>query len=321
MQTVSQKAYVNPVYHRYFADPFAFKVSDQYYAVGTGADEEDPDGFVFQVLHSTDLTDWQPVSFALRKPAGYETGSFWAPEITQFEGEFHMYYSVGFGDKGHHIRLAKSSKPEGPYEDICQISTEDLAFAIDAHVYVHSDGTRYLFYATDLLDTARPGTSIVVDELISAYRLAGKPTVVARASQPWQMFESQRAIYDSRYDWHTLEGPATIFRNGKLYVFYSGGNWQNETYGVDYVVADHPLGPYSNSAAEHPRVLATIPGQVLGPGHNSFVVGPDGDSIFAVYHAWNTERTARLMRIDPVVWSGDIPKVAGPSTSEQSILL
>ena len=62
-------------------------------------------------------------------------------------------------------------------------------------------------------------------------------------------------MFGGIYDWHTLEGPCVRRHGGRYYCLYSGGCWQNDTYGVDYAVADHVLGPYTDSGNEDgPRV-------------------------------------------------------------------
>jgi len=52
---------------------------------------------------------------------------------------------------------------------------------------------------------------------------------------------------------------------------------------------------------------------VIGPGHNSVTVAPDGRTQVLVYHAWDANRTARRMCIDPLAWTADGPRCDGPS--------
>jgi hypothetical protein len=66
-------------------------------------------------------------------------------------------------------------------------------------------------------------------------------------------------------------------------------------------------------------VLKGIPGKVVGPGHNSTVIGPDGKTLFMVYHAWDPGHTARRLCIDPIFWTPDGPKVDGPSTTPRPL--
>ena len=121
-------------------------------------------------------------------------------------------------------------------------------------------------------------------------------------------------MYGRAWDWHTLEGPCVVKHEGRYYCFYSGGRWENESYGVDYGVAEHVLGPYSSRGGENrPRVLKTIPNRVIGPGHNSIVVGPDDETQYIVYHAWDRQMRARRMFIDRLLWSAERPRCDGPT--------
>jgi beta-xylosidase len=147
----------------------------------------------------------------------------------------------------------------------------------------------------------------MVARMRSMTNLADEGRVVLRANRDWQRFEANRSMYGGTYDWHTLEGPFVRKHSGRYYCFYSGGRWENETYGVDYAVADHVLGPYSDDGNKSgPRVLHTIPGELIGPGHNSIVRGPDGEDCI-VYHAWDARMTARRMFIDRLIWTTDGP--------------
>jgi GH43 family beta-xylosidase len=102
-------------------------------------------------------------------------------------------------------------------------------------------------------------------------------------------------VYDATFDWHTIEGPCVVKHEGRYYCFYSGSNWQMPRYGVDFVIADNPLGPYSEGR-DGPRVLHGIPSHVRGPGHHSIVFGPDGKTQYMVYHAWMQNEGAANVR-------------------------
>ena len=302
-----------PVYSGYFADPFVWRHDGVYYAVGTGEAEAEGDAGrrVFQVLRSPDLIRWQPLGAALTALHPDYGDAYWAPEVASANGRFYLYYSVGRGDKAHHIRVAVSDVPEGPYIDLGVRVTNpyECPFAIDASPFQDDDGEWYLFYARDFLDTDRPGTALVVDRLVDMTRLAGEERVVARAQHEWQRFVSNRVMYGAVYDWHTLEGPCVRKHDGRYYCFFSSGRWENESYGVDYAVADHVLGPYSCDApADGARVLRTVPGRLIGQGHNSMTQGPGGATDYIVYHAWDARMTARQMYVEPIVWTADGPR-------------
>jgi beta-xylosidase len=306
-----------PVYPEYFADPYVWEHKGEFFAIGTGEREAtgDPSEMIFPVLRSRDLVKWERAGRALLRPDHALGNNFWAPEVAYADGKFWLYYSVGFEDKNHQLRVATSDTPLGPYQD-CDRKLVDQSccpFAIDAHPFQDDDGQWYLFYARDFLDAdggVRPGTALMVARLKSMTQLEDPGRVVLRARHDWQRFQTDREIYGGRYDWHTLEGPFVRKHRGKYYCFFSGGRWENETYGVDYAAADHVLGPYKHGGGESgPRVLHTIPGELIGPGHNSIVRGPDGRD-YVVYHAWDAGMTGRRMFIDRLEWTPEGPRLS-----------
>lgn len=311
--------YTNPVYPDYFADPFVWQHQGIYYAIGTGAAEAEGQvdemhkQRVFPLLQSSNLVNWQFAGNALLRPDPALGDNYWAPEVAYQDGIFYLYYSVGHGDKNHQLRVATSPDPLGPYQDGGGlINPENCAFAIDPSPFQDDDGQWYLFYAQDFLDTengVRAGTALVVDRLLTMTQLAGEPQVVLRARCDWQRFLVDRPMYSGVYDWHTLEGPCVRKHDHRYYCFYSGGRWETESYGVDYGVADRVIGPYSDAGNElGARVLRSIPGYVVGPGHNSIAVSPDGKTEYVVYHAWDTEMKARRLCIDVLNWTSDGPR-------------
>lgn len=318
-------SYTNPVHPDYLADPFVWKAGETYYAVGTGPrSPDDCDPGHFPMLQSPDLVEWQPCGWALNS-LGPECGNaYWAPEVAFADDVYYLYYSVGHGHKSHQLRVATSDSPLGPYTDTGQpVSDPSCPFAIDAHPFKDADGQWYLFYSRDFLDCeggVRAGTAIAMDKLVDMVTLAGEERVVARATHDWQRFAANRPMYDGVYDWHTLEGPAVLLHEGKYYCFYSGGCFENETYGVDYVESESVMGPYGDySSAAGARVLRTVSGHTIGPGHNSFVTGPDGKSTYIVYHAWDPGMTARRMCIDKLRWTDHGPVADGPTWTTQKM--
>ena len=333
-------SYTNPVYKGYFADPFVWEYQGVYYAIGTGPAEakgemeEIADATqanstkelrVFPLLHSFDFLNWDFVGNALQRPDPALGDNFWAPEVAYSEGAFYLYYSVGHEDKDHQLRVATSTDPLGPYQDVGEtlVDPKSCPFAIDPHPFRDDDEQWYLFYARDFLDTeggVRAGTALMVDRLEGMTKLAGEERVVLRARCDWQRFLANRPMYGGIYDWHTLEGACVRKYAGRYYCFYSGGRWETDSYGVDYGVADNVMGPYSDAGNEAgPRVLRSRPGYVLGPGHNSIVLGPDGQTDYIVYHAWDTNMEARRMCLDKLIWTPDGPRCNGPTWTPQTI--
>jgi beta-xylosidase len=314
---VTSKTYTNPVYPHYFADPFVLEVEGVYYAYGTSGNPT-REGRAFTVLRSADLVHWTPLGEALERLDDPQAQDYWAPEVALHEGTFYMYYSAGVEDKGHQLRVAASTRPEGPFHDTGNVLTGDDPFTIDAHPFCDDDGQWYLYYARDFLDGERVGTALVVDRLLDMTRLAGRRQTVLRATADWQVFRYNREMYGRTYDWHTLEGPFVRKYQGRYYLFYSGGAWEEPNYGVSYAVAESPLGPFFEPEEVGPTILRSVPGKVIGPGHNSIVRGPDGED-WLVYHAWDAQKTGRRMCIDRLEWAERGPRLAGPSFTPQPV--
>ena len=307
--------YRNPVHDGYFADPFVMQApasGSRYVAIGTGSVQDDR---VFEVLLSDDLVSWRSVGGALERPRSCGS-DFWAPEVAEHDGRWWMYYSCGEGDVGHSLRVAVADSPVGPYVDQGVDLTPDERFAIDPHPFQDTDGSWYLFYARDVLEGERVGTMLAVDRLDTMTSLRGEARTILTPSDDWQIFLRERQMYGATYDWHTLEGPFVRRQAGRYWCFYSGGSWLEPTYGVGVAVADTPLGPWTGHGDG--AIMQTVPGHVIGPGHNSVVVGPHGEDVI-VYHAWDVAQTARRLCVDPLIWTDDGPGVDGPTWQDTDL--
>jgi len=306
--------YCNPVYDGYLADPYVLAWEDGYLAYGTGPTA---DGRVFPILRSPDLVHWTPVGGAM-EPVDPSLGAdFWAPEIVEADSRFWLYYSVGHGDHRHQLRVAIATSPLGPFTDLGVNLTPHETFAIDPHPF-HDDGTWYLYYARDVLDADRVGTHLAVARLTDMTRLSAPATPVLAPTADWQVFQRNRQMYGATYDWHTLEGPSVRRSGDRYYCTYSGGSYLNESYHVAWATAPHPLGPWTEPPGGPSQLLATIPGHVRGPGHNSILTTHSGYDLL-VYHAWNADGTQRQLYLDPLTWTADGPTTTGPSWTEQAL--
>ena len=306
--------YRNPLWDGTLADPYMFKAGDTYYACGTG---RAPDGRQFPILRSEDFTTWEFATGALEPLTDPKVDAYWAPEIAEHDGRFYLYYA---GDMK--MRVAVADQPTGPFQDSGKLLFPDLPFSIDGHAFRDpQSGQWYLFFAKDFFDQ-RPGTALAVvrlaDDMITP---VGPVTTVLRAFSDWQIYERNRPLYDKTWDaWHTIEGPAVMVRDGRYYCFYSGGNWQTPGYGVGCAVAEDVLGPYTDPhSRESAGVLKSIPGKLIGPGHNSVILAPDRKTYFNVYHSWNDDRSKRQICMDPLVWTDQGPQTHQPSRGHKKV--
>ncbi len=313
-------SYRNPVWDGYCADPFVLRAGDFYYCYATASNSgaHDLGGRHFVLLRSANLVDWDFLGGALEPAQGLEHAAHWAPEVALSGGKFWMYYSANDDTAGddstQRLRVAVADAPEGPFQDCGLLLFPDEGFTIDPSPFCDpQSGKWYLYLAKDYLENF-VGTGTAVSPLADDMKtILAPPVPVVLASSDWQVYERNRTLYGKLWEtWHTIEGAHVVFREGKYWCFFAAGNWRNQTYGVGCAVAPHPLGPWT-VPTEGASVLRGN-AEVIGPGHNSVVLGPDGQTHICVYHAWNAEGSQRQLCIDPIEWTPNGPRVSPTRT-------
>ena len=317
------RTYTNPVYAGDMPDPSVRQFGHYYYAFGTTGSGRLPDGHVFTLLRSRDLVHWKSLGGALTPPSDNVNYQYWAPEITENDGRYYLYYAMGgIEPERFVIRAGISDRPQGPYTDSGVVvgDCESNRFTIDPFPFRNDNGQWYFFYSCNFPQEGsgwHAGTGIVVDRLINMTRLGCDRQVVVRAAYDWTLYGSNRwmSVYHRRFDWHTIEGPCVVKHDAHYYCFYSGANWQTSRYGVDYAVANQASGPYTG-AGDHARFLHSVPGRVRGPGGISIVTGPDGKTQYVLYHAWNPQMTERQLCLDRLDWTPEGPRCTATVTPQ-----
>jgi len=295
-------------------DPFVLLHEGKYYLFGTTSSNEG-----FQYYTSEDLVHWKPGGWAWRKTeTSWADANFWAPEVKFYRGKFYMTYSGrvrGSNPARMLVALAVSDRPEGPYRDLYAPWFDAGYSAIDAHIFVDTDGTPYVYFSPNgkkdgYLFGYISGARLAPD----LSKLEGEPVKLLEADQPWERINWARNRCN--------EGPFVLKHNGKYYMTYSANNTGEPGYGVGYAVADRPLGPWVKSR-DNPVLASKLEIGVSSPGHNSITMSPDGKEMFIVYHSHadpNNPRGARVMNIDRIVFdeSGRL-RVLGPTRSPQPL--
>ncbi|GHO88113.1 family 43 glycosylhydrolase [Dictyobacter formicarum] len=310
-----QAAFCNPFWHKGFADPFVLKVRGRYYAYATETEAHPAEqSWVFPILTSTDMVSWQEVGKAMAH-LGSPHFFYWAPEVTEYNGQFFLYYAVHTEEFSGGIRVAVADRPEGPFIDSGYELTRDfVSWAIDPHVFKDHDGQRYLYMTIEYVDaeSGLVGSGNAVARLIDPFTLQGPITRVTRPTQSWQLFEKQRASKGG-LDWYTVEGPAVLHHRRYYYQMYSGGCYYRDNYAMSYAIADTPMGPGGlQDTSWHdwpgrqgdPRL---VHGDqfMIGPGHNSVVLGPNNADHYIAYHATQPGMTERRPCLDRLFFHGD----------------
>ena len=133
-----------------YGDPAVLATGEGHFLIATSNDAPN----ALPILHSSDLETWQHLGFAFPEGAnpewtlaGTKIGDFWAPEIARVADKFWLTYTARNRDSSLSIGLAKSDHPAGPWRDIGKPLL--TSGAIDAHVFVESDGAATLFWKED----------------------------------------------------------------------------------------------------------------------------------------------------------------------------
>jgi GH43 family beta-xylosidase len=303
-------------------DPFIIKYLDSFYLYHTG---ETHGRRGVSVHVSRDLVDWEFKGYALEAAeSGWAFSDLWAPEVVYERGTFSMYVTAthrfaggqpqglwqqGEGDdSGRRLGLARSQSPLGPFV----LDDRPLldSWSIDGHPFRDDDGTMWFFYnlrddRTAYVD-GTPGTGIAVDRLLAPDRLAGEPTLALKPTQRWE------GLHNGHFYWN--EAPFVLKRRDTYYQMYSGGFFLDASYAIGMAEARAPRGPWHKY--DHNPVLKGGE-RILGPGHHSFVFGPDVATRYAVYHGYVAGEEGRKVHIDRLLWAGDRPVIAGPTEGEQ----
>jgi arabinan endo-1,5-alpha-L-arabinosidase len=280
-------------------DPCIIREDDTYYLFCTGAR--------LPMRRSSDLQSWELRGDILRggipqwaKDHIPAATNIWAPDVSFYNGRFHLYYSVStFGRNRSAIGLmtnATLNRSNDGYEWIDQgmviASTEDDDFnAIDPNLILDDQGVPWLAFGSfwsgiklRRLD-ASTGKPSPADETL--YALAARP---------------QNAV----------EAPFIIRKGAFYYLFVSFDfccRGAESTYRVMVGRSEAITGPYLDRAGvpmlDGGGTQVTFPTERWrGPGHNAILQDDDGDNI--VYHAYDADSEALpTLRIDPIAWDDE----------------
>jgi len=272
------------------------------------------------IHRSNDLLNWERIGrvFDTSVPAWARAEvpgarNIWAPEISYFNGKYHLYYSIStFGSQRSCIGLATNTTLDPANKDYKWIDRGKVVEsapgktdfnAIDAAPFIDKDGSIYLalgsFWDGIKMMHIDPST--------------GKPNPI----------DSRRYSLARRPKHHAIEAAYIINRNGYYYLFVSFDSCCDgvkSTYRVMVGRSKKVTGPYID--IEGKRMTEGGGSLVLashenwrGPGHNSILQTTHGD--FMVHHTYDARETrgGRNLQIRPLLWTSEgWPVAAEPLT-------
>ena len=275
---MSAITYSNPVIYADYSDPDAIRVGSDYYMTSSSFNCYPG----LQILHSTDLINWQLVNAALPRAyapeQGVEHGNFvWAPSLRQHGNRFYIFW----GDPDRGIYYVHTADIRGRWSEP-QLLLQGTGY-IDPCPYWQND-TLFVAHA---LAGSRAGLKSV---LLMA-------TFTHDADNNWQLTD-HRIIYDGHQDNPTCEGPKLYRRNGFFYIFTPAGGVAT---GWQLVLRSRSIyGPY-----EEKTVLAQGSTSVNAPHQGAWVTDEDGNDWFL--HFQDVGALGRIVHLQPVKWVNDWP--------------
>jgi beta-xylosidase len=263
------------------------------YPTTQGAGGGGPSISRFYAWRSDDLRHWRRIEkpildiddIAWIKADGAPSHHLWAPSLTEANGRYYLYYSVGpQNPTPSRIGVAVADTPQGPFVDNGKpLLTGGNGFeAIDPMVFTDPrTGRSYLYAGGSAGSTLR--VFEMAPNMVSLAREIAVPTP--------QNF---------------TEGSFMHERNGIYYLSYSHGRYNGPDYSVHYATGPSPIGPFTYRGA-----ILTSDGTHQGPGHHAFVRDPVSGQWYIAYHRWERTdatppfRGAREVAIEAITYDGN----------------
>jgi arabinan endo-1,5-alpha-L-arabinosidase len=289
-------------------DPCIFKAKDAYYIFSTGMG--------IPIRKSSDLSKWEMAGKVFEKvPAwtfkavpGFK-GHLWAPDISFFDGQYHLYYSVStFGSRRSCIGLATNKTLDRKSKDykwedqgmVIESSKEVDWNAIDPNIVLDEKGTPWLSF----------GSFWSGLKIVRINHRTGKPaerTIYAIAARPGE---------------GAIEAPFIVQKGNYFYLFAS---WDHCCKGTesDYKIvvgrSRRVNGPYLDRKGK-PMIegggTLVLSGyeRYRGPGHNAVLM--DGKHDWLIHHFYDAERKGiPTLQVRLLLWADDgWPLASEPDT-------
>lgn len=300
-------------------DPVMIRQNDTFYVFCTGMG--------ISVFSSPDMKNWkkeeavfaQVPQWAVEAIPSFK-GHIWAPDISFFNGEYYLYYSVSaFGKNTSCIGLATNKTldphdPEFKWVDhgkvIQSIPGQTNWNAIDPNLIIDEKGTPYLVFGSfwDGLKMVKmsPDAKNVAEDINKIPTIASRKTDSNAPNPP--------SVDNNPVDagGNAIEAPF-IFRKGNYYYLFASIDYcckgANSTYKMIIGRSEKLTGPYFDHSG---KPMAKGGGTILlagdanwyGVGHNA-VVNFDGTD-YLVFHGYDAHDSGKpklnILKLD---WDKD----------------
>ena len=271
----------NPIFsNKVSADPAFILVDGQYYFA-------DPYSNPIRVYKSDRITQIDGGSSAAINLSSDPNVGFnrWAPEISFWNGRFYIYFSAT-NAAGNNRQTAVFQSDSGNALGTYTLKNPALTSRIDFSLFTRSDGTLWGVFGYG---------NVRIRKMKNPWTFDGPEVVIASADQSWEN--------------GIMEGPFVFERNGKVFISYSGSNWNTNNYALGLLSftgdANDDLADASKWVKSIGSVFAAANG-ISGPGHNSVVLSPDGTDYWNIFHyRQSAGGDGRRIRAQIIDWNSD----------------
>ncbi len=296
-------------------DPVMIQAGDAYYLFHTGRG--------ISAWRSADMRSWDRLPPVFDEPPAWAVemiprfrGSMWAPDISQHEGTYYLYYSVSsFGSNNSAIGVATNTTldpddPDFEWVDhgpvVRSIRGRDMWNAIDPNLVEDDDGTAWLTFGSfwNGIKLFR----LAEDRLSPAGPPEREWHTVASRNRYWKLDEADAGDTLSS----AIEAPFIFKKDGWYYLFAS---WDrccagvNSTYKVVVGRSRDVTGPYLDRTGEPMHLgggTLVVRGDTAwaGVGHNAAYTFNGTD--YLVFHGYdNSDNGRSKLWIKEIDWDTD----------------